>query len=347
MDKKVIFAVAGSGKTKHIIDALNLDKRSLIVTYTNNNLRTLRRRILGKFGYFPDNIFVYSYFTFLYSFCYRPFLSQKFKTRGINYEPNPNKGLRLTDPRYYFDGYGRIYGNRLAKILDVQGVLGDINSRLSKYFDTLFIDEIQDLAGHDFNLLKGISKASLNIIAVGDFFQHTFDTSRDGNVNSSLHDDYEAYKEKFKDMGFSVDTESLTASRRCSPKICDFISKDVGVEMSSARNDNTNIYLVEKQEQADEIFHNRYIVKLFYREHYKYECYSRNWGECKGEDGHGDVCVVLNKTTLDKFRKNKLSELPTQTKNKLYVACSRARGDLYFIPESFYENYKKSKQSPS
>jgi DNA helicase-2/ATP-dependent DNA helicase PcrA len=46
MDKEVIFAVAGSGKTKYIIDALSLDERSLIVTYTNNNLRTLRRRIL-------------------------------------------------------------------------------------------------------------------------------------------------------------------------------------------------------------------------------------------------------------------------------------------------------------
>ena len=34
MDKKVIFAVAGSGKTKYIVDELSLDKRSLIVTYT-------------------------------------------------------------------------------------------------------------------------------------------------------------------------------------------------------------------------------------------------------------------------------------------------------------------------
>ena len=317
MDKEVIFAVAGSGKTKYIIDALSLGKRSLIVTYTNNNLRTLRRRILGKFGYFPDNIFVSSYFTFLYSFCYRPFLSQKFKTRGINYKSNPNKGLRLTDPRYFFDSYRRIYGNRIAKFLDVQGILGDINLRLSKYFDTLLIDEVQDLAGHDFNLLKGISKANLSIIAVGDFYQHTFDTSRDGNVNSSLHDDYDLYKGKFEDMGFSVDTESLIASHRCSPNICDFISKDIGVEMSSARNDNTSIYLIEKQEQADEIFNNRHMVKLFYREHYKYECYSRNWGESKGEDGHSDVCVVLNKTTLDKFRKNKLIELSSQTKSKL------------------------------
>lgn len=341
MGKEVIFAVAGSGKTKQIIDSLSLDKRSVIFTYTNNNLRTLRRRILEKFGYYPDNIYVHSYFTFLYSICYRPFLSQRFKTKGINYEANPNRWMRQTDLRYFFDSFGRIYSNRIAKFLEVQGIINDVNSRLSKYFDTLYIDEVQDLAGHDFNFLRNISNADLDIFAVGDFFQHTFDTSRDGNVNSILHDDYEAYIEKFKDIGFSVDAESLIASYRCSPNICAFISDEMGVEMSSARDDNTNLCLVETQEQADEIFHNRFIVKLFYQEHYKYGCYSRNWGECKGEDGHGDVCVVLNKTTLDKFRKNKLVELPPKTKNKLYVACSRARGDLYFVPVNFYEKYKR------
>lgn len=142
-------------------------------------------------------------------------------------------------------------------------------------------------------------------------------------------------------MEFSVDTDSLNASYRCSPAICEFISNSVGVEMSSARGENTNIYFVDKQEQADEIFLDRSIVKLFYREHYKYNCYSRNWGECKGEDDHLDVCVVLNKTTLEGFRKNKLSDLAVQTKNKLYVACTRAKGNLFFVPESFYEKYKR------
>lgn len=341
MDKRVIFAVAGSGKTRSIIDKLSLGKRSLVVTYTNNNLQTLRGRILNKFGFFPENIKLYSYFTFLYSFCYKPFLALKIKSTGINFGKNPNLYAKQTDiSKYYFDRYGRIYGNRIAKILKEQDILEDINLRLSKYFDDLFIDEVQDLAGHDFNLFESISQANLNMMAVGDFFQHTFDTSRDGKVNANLHDDYEKYKSMFEDLSFFVDTESLVSSYRCSPAICDFISKDVGVEMSSARDDNTNIYIVEKQEQADELFQNRDVPKLFYQEHYKYGCFSKNWGECKGEDSYGDVCVVLNKTTLDKFRKNKLFELPPSTKNKFYVACSRARGDLYFVSEDFYKEYK-------
>lgn len=342
MDKRVIFAVAGSGKTKAIVDELSLEKKSLIFTYTNNNLRTLRRRILSKFGFFPNNIVLCSYFTFLYSFCFKPFLALKFKSRGINYESNPNMYVKQTDiRRYFFDGYGRIYANRIAKLLSVENILPNINSRLEKYFDALFIDEIQDLAGHDFNLLSSISRANLEIMAVGDFFQHTYDTSRDGKTNASLHDDYGKYKKVFSDMAFSVDTGSLKASYRCSPSVCEFVSNSIGVEMSSASDESANIYFIDKQEQADEIFFNRRIVKLFYREHYKYNCYSRNWGECKGEDDHTDVCVVLNKTALDGYRKNKLSDLAIQTKNKLYVACTRAKGDLYFVSEDFFRKYKK------
>lgn len=37
MDKRVIFAVAGSGKTTYIVNELSLEKRSLILTYTDGN----------------------------------------------------------------------------------------------------------------------------------------------------------------------------------------------------------------------------------------------------------------------------------------------------------------------
>ena len=46
-------------------------------------------------------------------------------------------------------------------------------------------------------------------LLVGDFFQHTFDTSRDGIVNKSIHNDFDIYKNLFKKMGLNVDTHSL------------------------------------------------------------------------------------------------------------------------------------------
>lgn len=93
MDKRVIFAVAGSGKTTYIVDSLSRDKRSLIVTYTVGNYNNLCRKISEKFnGDWPENIWVMGYFTFLYRFCYKPFLADRLQTRGILYEKIPITG---------------------------------------------------------------------------------------------------------------------------------------------------------------------------------------------------------------------------------------------------------------
>lgn len=44
MDKRVIFAVAGAGKSTYIVDNLTSTKRSLIVTYTIANCESLRKK---------------------------------------------------------------------------------------------------------------------------------------------------------------------------------------------------------------------------------------------------------------------------------------------------------------
>lgn len=343
MDKRIILAVAGSGKTTHILNQLNLEKRFLIVTYTINNIENLRFGIIKKFGYFPRNIRLLSYFTFIYSFCYRPLLSIQIKSKGIYWERPPQFTFNLdrNNDKFYLHSSNRLYSSRIAKLLEVKNALSDVRQRLESYFDYLYVDEIQDFAGHDFDFLKGISKSNLNITFVGDFFQHTFDTSSDGNVNKKLHSDYESYKKSFRTMGLQVDTESLVNSHRCSITICDFIRKNIGIEIYSSNNRETNITIVDNQLDANEIHSNQEIVKLFYQEHYKYNCYSKNWGSCKGEDKYNDVCIVLNKTTLKEFNNNSLSNLTAQTKNKLYVACSRARNNLYFISDALLKIHKQ------
>ena len=205
----------------------------------------------------------------------------------------------------------------------------------------MFIDEVQDFAGHDFNLLKSISQAKLGMLFVGDFYQHTFDTSRDGNTNSTLHNNYGKYVSRFEQMGMVLDEVTLKNSHRCSPTICTFIRSQLGIKIFSNKSDDTNIILIDTQGDADEIFWDDNIVKLFYREHYKFGCYSRNWGESKGENQYNDVCVVLNSRTSNLFRKEELNKLSPQTRNKFYVACSRANNDLYFVDENFYKKYKQ------
>jgi len=188
--------------------------------------------------------------------------------------------------------------------------------------------------------LKFIVKANLNITFVGDFFQHTFDTSKDGNTNKNIYNDLEKYQKLFKQMKLEIDTESLKKSYRCSSSICEFISSNLDINIQSHREDTTIISYIENKEDIYAIVSNDNIVKLFYQNSSKYNCNAMNWGKSKGQDHYNDVCIVLNATTLKLYKNNKLLELNTQTKNKLYVACTRCRGDLYFLDEKSLKEFK-------
>lgn len=339
MDKKVIFAVAGSGKTTYIIDSLTQDKRSLIVTYTVGNYNNLCSKISAKFsGVWPENIWVMSYFTFLYRFCYKPFLSDIVKARGILYERNPNNWLRQCERSYYVTPTGYIYSNRLAMLLEKTGVMEELKLRLEKYFDEFIIDEIQDIAGRDFSFLEQLMTANMNMLFVGDFYQHTYDTSRDGNANKNLFENIDSYEARFTSKGFFFDKESLVKSWRCSPSICGFITENLGIDIYSnqsaaADGESSDIIFISDRAQIDAILSDTNIAKLHYQNSSRYGLGHRNWGDTKGEDQYHDICVMLNKNTASKYAAGKLRELPPLTRNKLYVAITRAHGKVYLINE--------------
>jgi DNA helicase-2/ATP-dependent DNA helicase PcrA len=341
MDKSIILAVAGSGKTTLIIDKINLEDNFLLITYTVNNTRNLKESILKKFGHFPSNIDLFSYYNFLYSFCFRPFLGYEIRPNGIfwNIPPLFTNRLPLDNPKRYMTKNRMLYHNRIAKLLVQCEVLEEVNERLKKYYDHLFIDEVQDFAGHDFNLLKSVVKANMNIMLVGDFYQHTFDTSRDGNTNANLHKDYEKYQKIFEKEKVEPNKEYLNKSYRCTESVCNFITNQIGIHIETHKEVDSKVVFIKDKTEIDKVFNDDSVIKLFYRESHKYKCHSRNWGDCKGENHYKNVCVVLNKTTMTHFKKENLSELKPVTKNKLYVACSRANNDLYFISESDIKHY--------
>lgn len=335
MDKKVIFAVAGSGKTTYIVDNLSLDKRSLIITYTTGNYRNLCTKIIKHFKEtWPKNIVVMSYFEFLYRFCYKPLLADKLKLKGILYEENRNRYIRQDCLDYYISPSKYVYSNRLALLLEKANIIENIKQRLEKYFDEFIIDEVQDIAGRDFNFLKLLMSAKLNMLFVGDFYQHTFNTSRDGNANQNLFNDKSIYESQFTNQGFICDTTSLAKSWRCGPNICHFITNNLGIEISSHNSErNSTIIFVSDSQQIKEILQNQNIIKLHFQNSKKHGKDHKNWGETKGEDKYIDICVMLNKTTFSKYEANRLKELPISTRNKLYVAITRAHGNVYFIKE--------------
>ncbi len=340
MDRRLILAVAGSGKTTFLINTLDLERRFLIVTYTENNMAHIRRSIINKFGYIPKNITLFTYFQFLIHVCYRPFLKDKYKAKGIKWDM-PEKWTRFKKNwQHYMSPHRYLYYNRIAKLCML--CCADlIKARIEKFFDCFMVDEVQDLGGHDFNLLKAIIPTKIDCLFVGDFYQHTFETSNDGNINSGLYKNFEKYKRSWSNAGITVDESTLSNSYRCSPTTCDFVTQHLGIFIASHCQNPCTITLVDKQNDADTLFNDNSKVKLFYQEANKYTCFAENWGKSKGLDSFQNVCIVLNKTTLQAFVNNKLNQLKASTLNKLYVACTRAKGNIYFIPHTFIDGYKQ------
>lgn len=323
-NKKVLNAVAGSGKTTFIINQLSNDnKRILVITYTTANQENLRRRVIGKFGHIPNNIFIFGYFEFLLKFIVKPLCP--YIVKEICFEiPH----FRNQDP--FTKDKKMIYANKVAKyILDN---IPDFKQRINTYFDEVFIDEMQDLASDDFLWMLSLANLQIPVTLVGDFFQSTFYSSRRGNNLSNLYNNLNLYKRKIEQSGFHFDSTTLVYSHRCTPTVCEFVKDKIGISIESANASPSEIGLISNQEEMRNILEDKRIKKLFYQNSKRYTVNSENWGNSKGIS-YEHVCVVLNETTYKLFEKNKLMDLAAITKSKFYVACTRTKGDLRFIRE--------------
>ncbi|MBO4106875.1 RNA helicase [Streptococcus suis] len=344
-NKRLIHAVAGSGKTTKIIESIDPQKRNLILTYTETNQNTIRAKLIDKFGYIPESTFIFGVFEFLYSFCLVPYLGKR--PKGINFDYETQGKIDNNS----IDTTGRIIQNQLSKSL-LRGFLiykrnnipfdNSYLERIDKFFDCIYVDECQDFESDDFDWLLSLSNLKAEVLLLGDFYQKTFSTSRRGNKGKGIHSSFENWIRVISDSGFEIDLSSLSKSYRCPKIVCDFIVEKLAIEISSQLEEkySAQITLIDSQDKIESIMADDNVMKLFYQKSYDYDCKSQNWGDSKGSE-YDNVCVVLNPTTYKLFAADCLNELSSQTKSKFYVACTRTRRSLYFVKQSDIENYRK------
>lgn len=216
--------------------------------------------------------------------------------------------------------------------------------RIDKFFDCIYVDECQDFASDDFDWLLSLSNLNAEVSLLGDFYQKTFSTSRRGNKGKGVHSNFDNWIKVISDSGFEIDLSSLSKSYRCPKIVCDFIVEKLSIEISSQLEEkySAQITLIDSQDKIESIMTDDNVMKLFYQKSYDYDCKSQNWGDSKGSE-YDNVCVVLNPTTYKLFAADRLNELSSQTKSKFYVACTRTRGNLYFVKQLDISKYKKIK----
>ncbi|MEJ1269109.1 hypothetical protein WDV93_25680 [Pantoea ananatis] len=169
-------------KTKLLRDSLREDYRFLLLTHTLNNALHLRARVIPRFGLIPDGIRVMTWFGYLHGFCCRPLLQHQMPLCGLSFDGPRSHRL------HFQEAAGRVCLRRLSLLLMHRKMMADIRARPERNVDVLLIDEVQGFAGHDVNFLSELCSAGISVLLAEDDCQHTFDSSRDGNTNATLHD---------------------------------------------------------------------------------------------------------------------------------------------------------------
>jgi ATP-dependent DNA helicase UvrD/PcrA len=227
MANKLTLAVAGSGKTQGLAEfcgQLPADHRILAISFTKANQAELRTRISAEAGHNP-RIEVIGWFQFLLRDFARPFMPFLFPSRritGFNFEGEPNRFA--SGVGRYLDTTGAAYRSQLGRLsyelIEASGVA--LQRRLVCCYQALLIDEVQDLAAYDWDILDFLLRSGLRVTMVGDFRQAVFSTNPRSSKNKSLSHTGAIgwFREREEEGLLEIETRSYTW--RCRPEIAGF-----------------------------------------------------------------------------------------------------------------------------
>lgn len=368
MAKKVILAVAGAGKTYHICHEIDPSKKNLILAYTHENIHNIQKELYDAHGCVPELTTVMTFDAFVYHnliLPYEPsianyFSAPHFTSRGICLTDPPSQRIKnengemAYNPLYrkkdqlthYVTKKCQYYCATLSE-LAVQvkegrdSLIKRAAVRLNVFYDSVLIDEFQDFREYDYELILKITKLLDNVLLVGDYYQHSVSARNNtGKPFKTKKGDvpYSTFVGELLKSGFEVDTTTLSKSRRCSTDVCNYVSRKLEIDISSAGDNAGQVILADNF--ADEVLSNDQITKLVYSDAARYSFLALNWSYSKG-DTVDRACVILTKD-FEKLSETEFSikKIPISTRNKLYVAMTRSRGDLYLIKSSTFKKWK-------
>lgn len=343
---KLIIAAAGSGKTTFLVnEALKInDEKVLITTFTDANENEIRKKFLELNGYVPSNITIQTWFSFLMQHGVKPYQSVIYdgKIKGLllvnqksgykySFHGRPVYYKESELPHHYFSDSMQIYSDKIAKFVCKanEQVGGLVIDRLSRIYSNIFIDEVQDLAGYDLEIIKMLLSTKSKIFMVGDPRQVTYHTHDEAKYKKYSEGKIEAFiLEQCKGCKIEIDKKTLNKTFRNEEKICAF-ANSIFPEFEPCKFEPKNetghngVFLIEPDDVNSylEKYHPvqlRDKISVAVNPQYP----SMNFGESKGLTFER-VLIYPTKPMLN-WLLNHTKELPAQSKSKLYVAITRA-----------------------
>lgn len=352
-NNKLIIAAAGSGKTTFLVEEALKQKEGkvLITTYTQANEAEIRKKIIGKNKCIPENVTVQTWFSFLLKHGVRPFQGILFekKIKGlilVNSQSGLKGYTKTKQPIYfgeekdfekhYFSNALKIYSDKLSKFVFRcnEKSNGNVIDRISRIYSHIYIDEVQDLAGYDLELLKLFFNCSSTIQLVGDPRQGTYSTnSAPKNKQFKKANIVNFFTDQIDNL--TKDDTSLMTNHRCNKPICDLSNKlfpnfQATTSGNNVATDHSGVFFV-KQQDVESYLQKFMPVQLRdskrtnVNENYRV----MNFGEAKGLSF--DKVLIYPTVPFIKWLKDNNSELAETSRSKLYVAITRARHSVAIV----------------
>ncbi|WP_414486523.1 UvrD-helicase domain-containing protein [Stenotrophomonas maltophilia] len=339
---RVLLSAAGSGKTTLLVrQALERPQRRIaIVTYTLENLEEIRRSFEVHAGAVPANVTLHSWYGFLLRECIRPYqaaLCPEPRVETILFVEGrtDNRAPRSQVTRHYLAG-NRMYSDRAADFAvrcDEQ-TGGLVMARLSAMYDELYIDEVQDLAGYDLDLVERLLKSDIAITLVGDTRQATYATNHAQRHSQYRGPELATLFQIWESEGL-CQLDHRVISLRCIQGLCDMAdSLYPQMPRTESGNDEVTghdgIYLVAPGQVAAYMQEFSPTVLRHDRRQACDGLPSVNFGQCKGRT-YVRVLIFPNGPLTQYLRTADASRIAAPP--KYYVAFTRARQSVAFVYE--------------
>ena len=338
---KVILAAAGSGKTTWIAERVGEQptQRAAVTTFTVLNSERIGDRLYRTAGRIPAGVRVRTWFSFLLEDLVRPYQNHAGKdarVTGIHLASGQSaRFARKETNEYWFDRADRVYNDKISEFAlrcDDRSC-GAVLRRLARLYGHIYVDEVQDLAGYDLELMERMLKAGIPVTMVGDPRQATFSTNHAAKNKQFRGEAIEQRLRAWERAGLCEIIEH-SHSYRCAPEICrvaDGLYPNYHpIESRNAdRTGHDGVFLVSPAHV--EAYLTRF-APVVLRHDSRAEDYSRpalNFGASKGLEF--DRVLVVPTGPIRKWLSTGNVQHVETGRAKLYVATTRARHSVAFV----------------
>jgi len=366
MNNKLIIAAAGAGKTSYIVDAACAipSGNVLILTYTIANENEIRNRFFEKNGGIPKRVTIQTWFSFLLQHGVRPYqdtLKTELFDKHIGFFLSPQaSGVKIKAGgslryniyyaedaeflKHYFTSDMKIFSDKISKFVcrTDQESQGLVFCRIKEIFQHIFIDEVQDLAGYDLDIVKSLCASVESTLLVGDPRQVAYLTHNEKKYAQYAEGKIQEYiRDKFgRRIPCEVDNTSLRYSHRNNSAICEFSSRlfpnfpsSISCNCANCRTAITeHLGIFALSEDHVELYIKKYSpLQLTWDQ--TVNCSSSaprmNLGESKGLS-HDRVLIYPTKE-MSKWLRDNTNDLEYRTRARLYIGITRARYSVAFV----------------